>query len=220
MPFAIFPLKFKSRRNKMKLANTLFAAAAIVALAGPAFAQSAPTLVVGPSSASASVTTTVSSACALEGTLALFNMSISPNGAVTTAAPSQNLKVTCNTPNGNITIGSIDMVNSAAPTILETAAFTNVIKFTGQADGLMGTDAWRLDSRANGSLASAATVGFDTTRRVRNLVVSVESVAATDGKLPVAGAYSGTICLTVDPSGSLSGAATSGDTDSVCNIAV
>jgi hypothetical protein len=201
----------------MKIAKTLFAAAAIVALAGPAFAQSAPTLLVGPTSTSASVTASVTSACALQGTLALFNMSVSPNGAVTTAAPNQNLTVTCNTPNGNITIGSVDMINTAAPAILETASFTNVIKFTGQADGLMGTDAWRLDSRANGSFASAATVGFDTTRRVRNLVVSVESVAPADGKLPVAGAYSGTICLTVDPSGSLSGAATTGDADSICN---
>lgn len=195
----------------MKIANTLFATVAMVAFAAPAFAQ---TLSEDPSSASSAVTTTVKPACALEGELSLFSVGVSPNGEITAPAP-QTLTVTCNTPMSIITIGSDDMVNNDAPDIVETDTFTNVIKFTGQADGLTGGAAWRLDSRENGALAFAATVGFDTDRRIRPLVVSIEGAAPAGGLLPVAGSYSGTICVTVDPSGSIGGPA-SPDGDSSC----
>jgi spore coat protein U-like protein len=197
----------------MKIANTLFATVAVLAIAGPAFSQ---TLLTTPSSTGpVAVTTTIVPACALTGTLSPFSMTVSPNGAVTTAAAAQPITVTCNTPNGNVSIGSEDMVNLGAPDIIETATFTNVIKFVGQADGLTGGDAWTLDSRTAAPFADAATIGFNTDRRIRTLSVSIEGAAPADGKLPVAGAYAGTVCVTVDPAGLLSGNGTTNN-DGTC----
>jgi hypothetical protein len=199
----------------MKIANTLFATVAVLAIAGPAFSQ---TLLTTPSSTGpVAVTTSIVPACALTGTLAAFSLTVNPNGAVTAPATAQTVTVTCNTPNGNINIGSDDMVNSAAPAIVETGTFTNVIKFIGQADGLTGGDAWKVDSRASTPFANAATIGFDTTRRVRTLSVSIEGAAPADSKLPVAGGYAGTVCVTVEPAGVLSGTSLTNN-DGTCTI--
>ena len=204
----------------MKLTHTLFATAAMIALAGPAFAQANPTLLTTPTTTQAAVTTNITNACAISGPLTTFTMSINPNGTVTAPAGVQNIKVTCNTPNGNISIGSDDMINSAAPAIIETASFTNRIKFIGTAAGPMfGGDTWKLDSRASTPFVTAATIGNGpgNNRRIRDLAVSIENAAPADGKLPVAGAYSGLICITVDPSGALvNNAATM--TDGFCAV--
>ena len=203
----------------MKLANTLFATVAIIALAGPAFAQNV-TLSTTPTQTQAAVITSISNACAITGSLSTFTMSVNPNGAVTVPAGTQNITVTCNTPNGNIKIGSDDMVNSAAPTIVETASFTNKINFIGQANGSMfGGDTWQLDSRASTPSVTEATIGNGpgNNRRIRNLAVSVQNAAPAEGKLPVAGAYTGTLCITVDPSGSLVNNATT-NADRFCAV--
>jgi hypothetical protein len=203
----------------MKLANTLFATAAVLAIASPAFAQTF-TLPrdLSATTTSSAVTTTIVPACALQGSLGAFSVIIDPNGAVTTPAAPQSVTVVCNTPNGNVSIGSNDMVNTAAPAIVETATFTNVIKFVGQADGLTGGDAWALDSRATAPYANAATIGFNTNRRVRTLSVSIEGASA-GSRLPVAGDYEGTVCVTVDPSGTLAGNATTNN-DGTCPVAL
>ena len=184
----------------MKLTNTLFATVAMLALAGPAFAQ---TLVVGPSTSSADVTTNVANACAITGTLSAFLMTVTPNGVIT-APSAQPITVTCNTPSGTITIGSNDMVNLGAPAIVatEAATFTNTLKFIGQADGSMGGPWWRVDSRDSTIDWSSGTIGLTDQRRIRILNVSVVGATAA-GKLPVAGDYTGRICVTVDPSGLL-----------------
>jgi hypothetical protein len=199
----------------MKIENLFFASVAVVAFAGPAFAAG-PTLSTTSTTTQSSVTSTIQPACALTGSLTTFLVTVDPNGGVTAPA-AQPLVVTCNTPDGNITIGSDDMVNTAAPTIVETGTFTNVIKFIGQADGLTGGDAWTVDTRAATGFASAATVGYNTTRRVRNLSVSVEGAAPAGGLLPVAGSYSGTICVTVDPAGLLTGTGLQNN-DTTCTV--
>lgn len=186
----------------MTMKTTLLAAAAIAALATPAFAQ---TLSTSPTSASSAVVTTIAPACAITGSLSTFTLAINPQGVVTTAAPTQSMTVTCNTPDGNLALGSNDMVNSTAPAIVETAVFTNRINFIGFADGILNGDGWALDTRASSSLAGAATIGFNSNVRVRPLTFSIGEVAPADAKLPVAGVYTGTICLTVSPVGPLTG---------------
>lgn len=188
----------------MKNITTLLATAALIGLASPAFAQ--VTLLTAPSTTQSQVTTSIQPACAITNSLSSFLVQVTANGVATAPAP-QSLTVTCNTPDGNIEIGSDDMVNEDAPDIVETGTFTDTIKFIGQANGLTGGDAWMVDSRSATGFASAATVGFNTNRRVRSLSVSVETIAPEDGKLLVAGNYAGEICITVTPLGSLFGSA-------------
>jgi hypothetical protein len=187
----------------MKLAHTLFATAAMIALAGPAFAQAAnPTLSINQTSTQSSVTTTVDKACAITGTLSPFLVTVSPNGVVSLPG-AQAVTVTCNTPRANLTMGASNMINSTAPAIIETGTFTNVLNINGFADDY-GNDFFLLDARASTtSRSSASDIGLGGNRRVRTLQLSVEGGAPDGGKLPVAGNYVGSICLTVDPSGSI-----------------
>ena len=185
----------------MKLSHTLLATAAMLALADPAFAQSAtPTLLTTSRTTQAAVTTTIAPACAITGSLQTFLVGVTPNAGITLPSD-QPVTLTCNTPDGSVTIGSSDMINSNSPDIIETAAFTNVIKFRGEANEF--STFYRLSSRTGFGASSSATVGNDTTRRIRTLQIGVRGVAPDANKLPIAGAYSGLICVTVDPTSSL-----------------
>jgi hypothetical protein len=195
----------------MKLTQTLLAAVVTVALAGPALAAG-PTLSTTSTTTQSAVTTTVAPACALTGSLTTFNVSVTPNGDVTLPSD-QPITVTCNTPNGSITIGSNDMENNAAPAIVETGTFTKTINFNGRAFDL--ATGYELDSRTGGGL-STATVGYDTTQRIRTLQIGVRNAAPFGNLLPVAGQYAGYVCVTVDPSSALVGTAGS-DSNTFCD---
>lgn len=108
------------------------------------------------------------------------------------------------------------MVNVGTIASGEETTFTNEVDFAGQAADAVTPGNWTIDSRSNGSFIQAATVGYNTNRRIRSLNVTVKDFD-TDGLLPIAGAYSGTVCVTVDPSGSLTGTAGSDD-DGFCGV--
>jgi hypothetical protein len=188
--------------NKLMLAGSILA---IMAAATPAFAQ-AVTLSTEPTNASAAVTTTITPACALTGSITPFAVTVTPQGVATANGGVKTVTVTCNTRDANLTVGSNDMANTTAPAIVETAIFTNTINFVANAQGEIAGDSagWALDSKTGGQ-AGIGTLGGSTNRRVRELRFNIANVAAQGGLLPVAGAYTGTMCLTVSPVGALTG---------------
>lgn len=199
--------------KKMMLAG---ATLAVTAAAAPAFAQSVPTLSTNNSNASAAVTTSITPACALTGSLTPFAVTVTPQGVATATGGTQSVTVTCNTRDANLTVGSNDMANTTAPAIVETNTFTNSIGFNAFALGTGGAgDDWALDSKTGGQ-SGVVTIGHFTNRRIRTLALSVTNVAPQGGLLPVAGAYSGTMCLTVSPVGSLTGSQAQ-DGNNTCN---
>ncbi len=190
--------------NKLMLAGSVLAA---MASAAPAFAQTAtvPTLSTTATNASAAVTTTVTPACALTGTIAPFAVTVTPQGTATANGSVQTVTVTCNTRDANLTMGSNDMVNTTAPAIVETATFTNTISFVANAQGEYPSEiGWALDSKP-GNQSGVSTIGGSTNRRIRELRMDIRNVAPQGRLLPVAGAYSGTMCLTISPVGAMTG---------------
>ncbi|MCU0881101.1 MAG: hypothetical protein MUF14_00350 [Hyphomonadaceae bacterium] len=187
--------------KKMMLAGATLAA---MAMAAPAFAQ--VTLSTDPTNASAAVTTSITPACALTGTLAPFAVTVTPQGVATATGGTQSVTVTCNTRDANLTVGSNDMVNTTAPAIVETSTFTNTIAFNANAQGEIAGDSigWALDSKPGGQ-SGIGTIGGATNRRIRELRFDIRNVAPQGGLLPVAGAYAGTMCLTVSPVGTMTG---------------
>lgn len=207
----------------MSVKNMIMAgvALAVVGAAAPAFAQDPPkppALSITPTSANAAVTATVAPACALTGSLTPFAVTVDPLGIATATGGTQSVTVTCNTRDGNITLGSNDMANTTAPAIVETSTFTNTISFNAFALGTGGSgDDWALDSKTGGQ-SGISTIGHFTNRRVRTLALSVTDVSPQGRLLPVAGSYSGTMCLTVSPVGTMTGSQVQ-DGNNSCNSA-
>jgi hypothetical protein len=180
----------------MKIANTLFATVALIALAGPAFAAG-PNLLPGASSSSSDVTTDIGPACALTGELDDLSVNVTPNGTAS-GATTTSILVTCNTPGARVAIGSNDMKETTGSEIVETD-FTDTISFSARADSSEG-NGFVLNSRSIGGVVASG-IGNTTNVRIRNLAISLVGVAPKDGKLPIAGDYVGTVCVSVDPSG-------------------
>jgi hypothetical protein len=181
---------------------------ALVALAGPGLAQ-AQTLLTTPSTTGpVAVTTTIAPACALEGTTSPITVSVGLNGGpVTGAGPDEGglVKITCNTPAGVVSVGSNDMVNTTGQPIVETAIFTDTIKFVGGAKPVTSspTSGWRLASRATNTWGAwqSAYISANTA----NLRIMEVGINAFDfdtlTKIPTAGSYVGSVCVTVNPAG-------------------
>lgn len=180
---------------------------ALVALAGPGLAQ-AQTLLTTPSTTSSAVTTTIAPACAIEGTTSPITVSVGLNGGpVTGAGPNEGglVKITCNTPAGVVSIGSNDMVNTTGQPIVETTIFTDTIKFVGGAKPVTSsaTSGWRLASRATNTWGAWQSARLDAnTANLRIMEVGINAFDFdTLTKIPTAGDYAGTVCVTVNPAG-------------------
>jgi hypothetical protein len=212
----------------MKIANTLFATVAILALAGPAFAQSVTftTASTGQTATQTDVTATIDKACVITQGLSAFTVTVTPNGEVTAPAP-KSVTVVCNTPSATLKLGSNNMVNTTAPAILpaDAGTFTNVILFNALADDF-GNETFLLDSRAiTTTRSSASSIGLGGNRRIRTMQIGLDTQASgfiarpLDNKKPVAGDYRGAICLTVDPSGMIPGSTGLPNNDEFCAAA-
>ena len=184
----------------------LLSSIGLAMLAGPAFAVSGPTLITGPSSTSATVSTTVLPGCAISGGTTTIAVTIPLNGGAVTpvSAPGSQVTVTCNTPAGVVSVGSTKMSNPALIDPTETATFTNEIDFAGYvANAVTGDGGWRLASRAvnsKGAWQSARIDANEANKRIQ--VLDLKAIDfETVGKLPVAGAYTGQICVSVNPTG-------------------
>lgn len=175
----------------------LLATLAISAMSTSAFAQALPTLSETTSATSAAVTSSVSDACNLAGTLSTFAVAATVNGAFT-APGAQTLTVTCNNPLSEIAIGSTNMTTNAVIAAGEESTFTTEVAFNAVAGSSNG---YTLDSSATTGTPnswSVANNGGEENRRIRELSITVGSFD-TAGKLPVAGNYSGLVCVTITP---------------------
>ena len=199
----------------MKIVNTLLATVAVLAIAGPAFAQITPLLNNGKTSKEVQVKTTVPAGCALNAdTLSDFNLSVSQNGQITGVTAPQRISVICNTPLGLIQIGSNDMRNNATIIASETSQFSNFINFTAFADD--PNSGFILDSRDNGRNSNQATVGEGTAQMTRSLDIGIEDIRVRGDLRPVAGAYVGAVCVSIDPANLLVGSAASNMGNRAC----
>lgn len=203
----------------MKKSSILLAAAASL-LAAPAMAQSLPTLTTNDSSASLNVTTTVAPACELVSNMTNPNIAVGPNAITPNYLQGTSLgsvTVTCNTPNSAVQVGSNNLSNPAQINEADASVFTNSIAFVAKVVGSNYT--FGLDSRAgaqgpNTWPISAALGAGGTNRRI--LKANVEIVGLSSGaRLPVAGTYTGQVCVTVDPDAALS-TGFGPDNDSTC----
>jgi hypothetical protein len=181
---------------------------AISAMATPALAQSNPTLLTTQSSTQASVTTNVAPACAITGTTSAITVSVGLNGgAVSGATPDEGglVTITCNTPSGVVAVGSNDMKNTTGEPILETTRFTDTIKFVGGVKPVTSstTNGWRLASRTGNSWGAWQSAFISAnTANLRIMEVGINAFDfETVGLIPTAGDYVGTVCVTVNPTG-------------------
>ena len=182
-------------------------------LSTPALAQSGPSAVIvdltqQASQRSAAVTTTIAPACSLNTPQAtVYVATLLPAAAVTNIdTDSTNLIFRCNTPTAMLSIASSGALLNAAtvPTGRDATKFTTRLPFTSRADLLgvaqtSGTSIWTMsDSLAVGPRNLA--VGVGTGQRIRTVSVSARNINS-GGLIPVAGAYTGSICVGVDPAG-------------------
>jgi hypothetical protein len=140
--------------------------------------------------------------CEIRGSLTPVNVSVgNSNGVVTPdngTGSAGEIRILCNTFIAAVAIGSDAMVNPAIINANEADRFTNRIDFAGYARRkLTGNLGWRIASRPGTRGAwQSDYIGFP--------VLTLEVFATgfeTLTKLPVAGKYTGRICITVSPSG-------------------
>jgi hypothetical protein len=186
-------------------------AIALAALAGPAFAQSA-----NPN-ASVNVNASVANGCTLTSTLATATLTlpagIQANTTQVANTVAGNVAIVCNTPSAVITVGSNPMTTNAAINPAETSLFTNSVDFQASLWNVTGNGSFDIDSRPAGTfgsnVASSKMIGNEGAlmgnRRARTLQVHL-GFYNSGGLTPVAGSYVGTVCVTVDPSGTTNGA--------------
>ena len=188
-------------------------ASGLCALGSPAFAQFNPEAITvdltqAASQRSAAVTTTIAPACTISApqttvSVATLLPAAPVTGINTNAA---NLMFGCNTPTALLSIASSGALLNAAPvpTGREATKFTTRLPFSARADLLgvsqtSGTSIWTMsDSLAVGPRNLA--VGVGTGQRIRTVSVSARNINS-GGLIPVAGAYTGSICVGVDPAG-------------------
>lgn len=185
--------------------HLLLASIGLIGLTAPSLvAAQTVTLATTPSSTQSTVTTSFEPACGITSSLTAIAVTIPLNGgAVTpTTGSAGTVTVTCNTPAGVVAIGSSALKNAAPIDAGETATFTNEIDFAGVALRTDESD-WRLASRPNTATNAWQSARLDANvanTRIQTLTISARGFS-TLNKLPVAGAYVGTICLTVNPTG-------------------
>lgn len=157
---------------------------------------------------STSVTTTIRPACALSTPRASVRvtalLSAAPLSGFDTGATQ--LVFGCNTPTAMLSISSSGaLVNNALqPTGREALKFTKRLAFLARADLMdigqtSGESIWTMSDSATIGPSNLA-VGVGTGQRIRTVLVSARGINS-GGLIPIAGAYTGSICVGVDPAG-------------------
>lgn len=162
------------------------------------------------SQSSASVTTTVRPACTMRNPVASVRVADLLPAAAFTNKDSDPTQVffRCNTPTARVSIASSGELLNPAPVPTGRAAtkFTTSLPFSARADLLdigqtSGQSVWVMsDNSAVGP--TNLTVGEGTGQRLRTVSVKAASISSR-GRIPVAGTYTGSICVGVDPAGIL-----------------
>lgn len=182
-------------------------------MAGPVFAQFNPAAITvdltqQASQRGASVTTTIPAACTLSSPQTSVSVATllpaAPVTGIDTGAAQ--LVFGCNTPTALLSISSSGALLNAAPvpTGREATKFTTRLPFLARADLLgvgqtSGTSIYTMsDNTAIGP--TKLTVGVGTGQRIRTVSVSARGISS-GGLIPIAGAYTGSICVGVDPAG-------------------
>jgi hypothetical protein len=206
------PLKVPSNASLPQVLSVC-ACIGLSSLGTQAFAQFNPASIIvdltaQAQSRSTTVTTTIAPACTIRAPQ--LNVSVAANlpaaavsGVDTGAAV---LDFTCNTPLALLSISSSGaLLNSApAPTGRDATKFTTRLPFSARADLLVsgqssGTSTIIIsDNSAIGPTNLA--IGAGSGQRLRNVAVSARGITS-DGRIPVAGLYTGSICVSVDPAG-------------------
>jgi hypothetical protein len=157
---------------------------------------------------SASVTTTIRPACTLSAPQVTVSLATllpaAPVANVNTDAAQ--LQFGCNTPTALLSIASSGaLLNSAAaPTGREATKFTRRLPFDARADLLgiaqaSGPSIWVMsDNSVIGP--TNLPIGVGTGQRIRSVAISARNISS-QGLIPIAGPYTGTICVSVDPAG-------------------
>jgi hypothetical protein len=187
--------------------------AVICSVAGPAAAQFNPALITVDLSQnavrrSASVTTTIAPSCTLTSPQTTVNVATllpaAPISGIDTSTAQ--LVFGCNTPAALLSISSSGALLNAAPVPIgrEATKFTTRLPFSARADLLnlgqvSGTSIWTLSDNAAIGATNLA-VGIGTGQRIRTVSVKAQGITST-GLIPVSGAYTGAICVGVDPAG-------------------
>jgi hypothetical protein len=209
----IHSITLKRACAPIRLTAPISMAFMISLVASPAAAQFRPSNIVvdltaGGSQRSATVTTTIAPACTIRAPQ--LNVSVVANlpaaavsGVNTGAAV---LDFGCNTPTALLSISSSGALLNGAPTPTgrDAVKFTTRLPFSARADLLAsgqtsGTSTLIMsDNSALGP--SNLAIGTNTGQRLRNVAVSAQGITS-NGRIPVAGLYSGTICVSIDPAG-------------------
>jgi hypothetical protein len=196
-----------------RTALPVWAGCVMCCMASPAAAQFRPSGIVVDLTASASqrnatVTTTIAPACSIRAPQ--VNVSVAANlpAAVVTGVDTGAavLDFGCNTPLALLSIASSGALINGAPTPTgrDATKFTTRLPFSARADLLAsgqtsGTSTLIMsDNSAIGPTNLA--IGTGTGQRLRNVAVSARGISS-DGRIPVAGLYTGSICVSVDPAG-------------------
>jgi hypothetical protein len=157
---------------------------------------------------SALVTTTIAPACTIRSPQTAVSVTtLLPAAAVLGLDSSAaELVFRCNTPTAMLSISSSGaLLNSApTPTGREATKFTTRLPFSARADLLdigqaSGTSIWTMSDSAVIGPTNLA-VGVGTGQRIRTVSVSARGITSS-GLIPVSGAYTGAICVGVDPAG-------------------
>lgn len=203
----------KSGLESVRLVLPALVACMVCCVSSPAAAQFRPASVVvdlttGASQRSASVNTTISPACSIRAPQ--VNVSVAANlpAAVLTGVDTDAaiLDFGCNTPLALLSISSSGSLLNGAPTPTgrDATKFTTRLPFSARADLLAsgqtsGTSTLIMsDNSAIGPTNLA--IGTGSGQRLRNVAVSARGITS-NGRIPVAGLYTGSICVSVDPAG-------------------
>jgi hypothetical protein len=179
----------------------------------PAAAQFRPTsavvdLTTVASQRGATVTTTIAPACSIRAPQVSVSVAANLPAAIVTGVDTGAavLDFGCNTPLALLSIASSGALINGAPTPTgrDATKFTTRLPFSARADLLAsgqtsGTSTLVMsDNSAIGPTNLA--IGTGTGQRLRNVAVSARGISS-DGRIPVAGLYTGSICVSVDPAG-------------------
>jgi hypothetical protein len=188
-------------------------AATTLCCATPAAAQFRPNAIIvdltqQASQRSASVTTTIKPACVMNRPTASVSVASLLPAAPVSGVDSDAAQIIfgCNTPTALLSISSTGALTNSAPTPIgrDATKFTTRLPFSARADLLnigqtSGASVWVMsDSSLLGP--RALPVGTGTGQRIRTVAVSAQGINSS-GRIPVAGTFTGSICVGVDPAG-------------------
>lgn len=168
-----------------------------------------PALLAAPTSQTGRVETRVNPACSVSSQTSSVSISaLLPAAPVSgVSSPSARVDFFCNTPQARVSLstpGAMRNTAVTAPSGREATLFTNSLGFDARAEMVSYLSNAPSPDFVMSNVASVGpvsrTVGEGTGTRRRSLLVQASSIQS-GGLIPVAGVYSGVICVGVDPSG-------------------